>query len=221
MPSDIKTLNLNMFSTWIKKIELLSIILDKKAVTRQGYYDDELPLIKNFCKQNKLYLVKSEFKIKTIEDNYSEKGIAVSKKEEGAMTFLYISKDELLAYKASYFDITHDHENLGILLGYPKCCRTFFKENYEERSKLDNNYEVPMLNNSKKTNYIFYNNIFKRDSGITLLSHFPCYLDCNESQKIAKSNMSILNQFFPKTAKHFSTVLRTNFKAHERIIKFH
>ena len=51
----------------------------------------------------------------------------------------------IFANKASYFEIIRDDFNLGIMLGYPKCCALFFSRNFPIMSRLDNNYEIPVL----------------------------------------------------------------------------
>lgn len=194
-----------------------------KNVVRQGYYEDELNNVEAFCKQNELFVVKSPYKVILIdnEKKFSNKGISVKVDDPRlGFVFVYISKDELLANKAAYFEIMQDHFNLGLILGYPKCCCMFFQKNSSIRSKLDNDYEIPVLNNSQKEKYSFYTNIFVRQKDFCLISHFPCKLDCEESVQNGKDNFDLLKKKDEKFADMFEKNLRIKLNKHNRQITF-
>ena len=107
----------DVFLTRIKSLEILSLLNNIKPVVRQGFYDDELARVKRFCRDNNLFLVESEFKVLPFETGFSDKGQMVKKDNKDAMSFVYISKDELLANTAALFEIKQDHLNLGKILG--------------------------------------------------------------------------------------------------------
>ena len=120
---------MNIFGSKTKSEEILYLLHDLKEVVRQGYYEEELEPVENFCKENNLFLVRSRFKIQlsdghvravskskireeTVPDSshephsahlpigvhhYTNKGKRVDETEQG-MYFVYISKDEKLAY---------------------------------------------------------------------------------------------------------------------------
>jgi hypothetical protein len=214
---------LDIFATKIKSLEILMLQNELKDVVRHGYYDNELTKVAKYCKQNKLFLIKSPYKIIPVDTDkkFSNKGISVKVEDprEGFI-FVYISKDELLANKASYFEITQDHFNLGLILGYPECCCVFFQKNFFIRSKLDNDYEIPVLENSKNNRYQFFTNIFVRQKDYCLISHFPCKLDCEKSVKIAKNGFKLLKKFDEKRACKFEHNLKINLNKYNRSIVF-
>ena len=115
------------------------------------------------------------------------------------------SYDQKLAEKALEYEENNDTVRLGKILGYPGCCISFFSKNEATRSKLDNDYIVPMLKNSLLTHYPFFMNILNRNNDYALLSHFPCSLDCMPSFMIAKSN--------------FDTLQRVDYDASEDFVK--
>ena len=206
-----------IIGTKIKSMELLFLLNNLKPVVRHGYYDEELPKVEKFCKQNNLFLVKSPFKVKPVEHGYSNKGIM----SEDGMSFVYISKDELMANKALLFEIKQDHFNLGLILGYPECCCRFFEKHFPERSKVDNNYEIPILENSTGNNFNFVNNIFMRHRDYCLLSHFPCSLDCEHSIKIGERHLQLLKENYPDYADNISSNLKKEVDIKTRRLFFH
>jgi hypothetical protein len=195
---------IEIFGSEVKSLEVLSLLSGKKQVVRQGYYDDELLAVESFCARQNLHIVKSVFKISPVEKGYSNKGIL---SKEG-MSFVYISKDEMLANKVAYSEIKGDHFDLGILLGYPRCCCTFFEKNFPARSKLDNNYDDDVLAASPKKRYPFQMNIFRRSDDCCLLSHFPCSLGCKESLRIADAYLEVLRLHDCSRARAFESGLR-------------
>ena len=94
---------LEIFATKIKSLEILMLQNGLKDVVRHGYYEPELIKVTNYCKQNKLFLIKSPYKIIPVDTDkkFSNKGISVKVEDprEGFI-FVYISKDELLSNKA-------------------------------------------------------------------------------------------------------------------------
>ncbi len=203
----------SVFLTRCKSLEIIYLLNNLKPVVRQGFFENELKEVINFCEKNRLFLVRSKYKVLPTEKGYSNKGILSS---EG-MVFAYISKDELLANKAAYFEITMDHFNLGLTLGYPKCCSLFFEKEYPFISKLDNNYQISVLKNSIGTSFPYQNNIFRISEDFCLLSHFPCNLDCKESLKIGNAYMGFLWEKLSKEAR----LLKKELKKPVRNISFY
>lgn len=194
----------SVFLTRCKSLEVIYLLNNLKPVVRQGFFENELKEVMNFCKKKNLFLVKSKYKVLPTEKGYSNKGVLSS----DGMTFVYISKDELLANKAAYFEITMDHFNLGLTLGYPKCCSLFFEKEYPFISKLDNNYQNSVLKNSTGDSFPYQNNIFRISEDFCLLSHFPCSLGCIESAKIGKAYMGFLEEKMPKEARLLKNELK-------------
>ena len=212
-----------VFGTRMKSLEILFVLHGLKPVARQGFYDYEIREVEQFCKKNNLFFVKSEFKVMLADKDrpFSNKGIILSGNDEReGMYFVYISKDELQAQKAAYYEITQDHYNLGITLGYPACCSKFFHEQFPARSKLDNDYEIPVLENSTGNEFPFVVNIFLRHKDYCLLSHFPCSLECNKSIGLGMKNYGLLHSYDAEISYEFMTNLKSRINMHGHRMRF-
>lgn len=188
-----------IFGSQTKAQEILFLLNYAKNVVRQGFYPSELPKVEEFCTQNKLYLIKSKFKVLVTNDQiYSNKGtrIAANDTREG-MYFVYISKDEKTALLASYHELTGNDAELGLLLGYPSCCVDFFCRQFTEHN--------PDL---QLTPTNLYTNLSKRDQDCVLLSHFPCHSDCTESRRIAEHYALIIRKADPHRYQNMMALLQ-------------
>ena len=123
----IKELSL-LFGSYTKAQEIVFLLHDLKPVVRQGFYEEELPPIEQFCEDHQLVLVKSVFKVVLTENEiYSDKGLLLPlDNPQRGLLFAYISKDETKAWLAHYYELMQNHAELGKLLGYPPCCVGFF-----------------------------------------------------------------------------------------------
>lgn len=214
---------ITIFKTQNKALEIFLLLKDLKPVVRHGYYEEELPDIEKFCKKHSLHIEKSRFKVLLLDKNkdYSNKGLTVSPEDKRkGMFFVYISKDDLLALKALYFEQIHDSYNLGLMLGYPRCCAEFFKIHEKERQRSDNDYILPAADNSKGDEFPFVNNILIRDKDKVLLSHFPCSFGCEESKKLGILYLNALKTYYPEEAKKLEKSLKGNFNLDGRELLF-
>jgi hypothetical protein len=100
------------------------------------------------------------------------------------------------AYKGKHTDGEQDHDKMGELLGYPKCCRDFFHKNWTA------GYVDPIWQQAeatsgdmikKKSKYSIrladtvpwqLNNLL-RYVGVRAVPHIPCSHDCEHSFKMA------------------------------------
>ncbi len=207
----------------MKLVELQSILAGIKPAARQGYHASELPVINKFCEKNSLFAVTSKFKVIILDKSqeFSNKGLRVplADAREG-MLFVYISKDERLAYRAALHELQQDHISLGRLLGYPECCCGFFAEQEPIRSKLDSNYELPAVERSVGDTFPFCTNIFLRHKDYCLLSHFPCHLNCGKSIELGKNIFSAVENASPALAAELSSALRSEIVVQGRKISF-
>lgn len=173
-----------IFGTLTKAQEILLLLKDAKPVVRQGFYESELPKIKRFCKENKLFCIKSKFKV-LLEDKencFSNRGLRIPENDpRPGMYFIYISKDEKSALLASYAELMLRHQELGQLLGYPDCCIDFFCQHFNEKQT---NLELLSTNP--------WTDLSKRGEDYVLLSHFPCSSECKESIKLAQKYYEII-----------------------------
>jgi len=187
-----------IFTSKSKAQEIVLLLHDAKEVARQGFYEKELPAVKQFCQEHSLYLVKSKFKVILDDENqFTNKGLRISETDSRpGMYFIYISKDETKAYLASYYELIENHRALGLLLGYPECCVNFFCQNFNE-----NNTNLEL----KPTN--MYTNISKRNEDMVLISHFPCHSDCEKSIELGKKYFEVLERIDPERGKELLTGL--------------
>jgi hypothetical protein len=181
-----------------KAQELLFLVNDFKAVVRQGFYEEELPAVEDFCKQNRLFFVKSKFKVLLADENaYSNKGIRIEWNDQRkGMYFVYISKDEQKAWLASYHELMSEDYKLGLLLGYPLCCIDFFCKRFS-----DNNPNLQLTPTNAFTN------LTKRDKDCVLISHFPCDSDCKDSVELGIQYLTCINKFDKERADEIAITL--------------
>ena len=173
-----------LFKSKAKSQEIVLLMTGIKPVVRQGYYEEELKEIEEFCKENDLHLVRSPFKV-VLDDThnkFSNKGLRVKVDDlRKGMIFVYISRDEYLANLATLAELKNDHKELGALLGYPECCINYFCKNFSETNT------NPQIESNNP-----YTNISKRNKDYVLLSHFPCSADCKKSIELAQKYLSVL-----------------------------
>jgi len=194
----LKQLSL-IFGSKMKAQEIVLLLQNAKKVVRQGFFASELLRVEHFCAKNNLFLVKSEFKVLFADQGvYSNKGvrIPVVDKRPG-MYFVYISKDEQKAWLASYYELVQNHKDLGLVLGYPSCCVTFFCSRF---SKNNTNPEHHPTNP--------YTNLSQRELDQVILSHFPCHSDCKESIELGKKYLQALYVADKEHARKLLTALQ-------------
>ncbi|NTV24466.1 MAG: hypothetical protein HGA85_08960, partial [Nanoarchaeota archaeon] len=90
----------------------------------------------------------------------------------------------------------------------------FFQEASHERSLLDNDYALPVLNNSPDREYPFFTNIFQRHNDLALIFHFPCSLGCKKSIELGKRHLSIASGIID------AEKLKGKIRAHGRDLRF-
>lgn len=210
----------DIFGTLTKALEVLFVAEGIKPCARQGFYENELEKIKEFCKDNKLHIITSDYKIaidtEASKGAYSNKGIRKELSDPGkGMIFAYISRSKETAEKAKKYENLGDHISLGLTLGYPACCCRFFAEHEPEESKKNNDYILPILKNSKGFKFPKETNICGRYFDYALISHFPCSFECKESISLAKKYLNILMKHDEDLAFQMLDVLGSAIVYHE------
>ena len=201
----------NIFESNIKALEILYVLEGVKPVARVMVKEDEKDKILAFFKKNGINYSLSDFKVmKQDEDKeYSDKAIKIDAASgEKGHFFVYASKDEEKAEKAKELEKDNKHTELGILLGYPRCCSEFFENNFEEESKKQNDFTLRTLKNSDGFQFPFYLNIAARHFDLALLSHFPCSFNCKDSIQIAKRYLETVGKHDKQAAEIIEGMLK-------------
>ncbi len=199
-----------IFHSIIKSLEVLYVIEGTKPCARILAFEEESNKVIDFLNENNIYTSISDFKVlkqAAQSDFYSDKSVKIDKNApQKGYLFVYLSKNKEAAEKAKLMEENNNHKELGLLLGYPKCCCEFFEKNFDE-----NNADLTLktLNNSDGYEFPFYTNIAARHFDVALLSHFPHSFDCKPSIKIAKNNLKTIQKYSPQLAAMFSGILRS------------
>ena len=167
---------LEIFQTKIKALEVLFVLEEVKPVARIMTLDDRDILA--FCAKNNLSVQEADFKVKMLDEDkqYSNKGIILDKYKEGYKV-LYISKDIIKADQAKQLESNKKHYELGLILGYPECCSSFFETNSEKEEEKNNDFILAITNNTKEIDNSIYTNVFTTYFDHALISHFPHSFD--------------------------------------------
>lgn len=201
------------FPEMVDALEIFFVLNDLKPACRLMLHEDKYPQILEFCKNNNLHLELSGFKI--IKDhqhleNTRQKNRALMVKtnfpQEGEY-FMYFSKNAEEAKLAKFYEHIRNDEKLGEILGYPKCCVNFYRENYSKAAQIGDEYCFFSIANTKVKPSYLTNNML-RFFGVTLLSHFPCSYDCVHSTFQAKQRIEAIRRSNPELAKYFEDTLK-------------
>jgi hypothetical protein len=209
---------LRLFQHKTIALEVLYVMMGVKPAARIVIPQFMLEPVTGFCKRNGLVYEVSDFKVVSQEDTGKggftniSKRIPLNSLQRGEL-YVYISKSEEKARLAKLYEL--DNVKFGEILGYPRCCIEFFKRNFELQSKRQNDYVLPAV---KKFGISpFFNNYALRYFDVSLINHFPCSLDCKESEEIGRRNLRVIKRYSPEMADFFvkelkSVVIYTEYK---------
>jgi hypothetical protein len=86
-----------------------------------------------------------------------------------------------------------DDDRLGLLLGYPQCCRAFFSDTWGRSRLRDPIWSIALnTNDSTQSGRIVtiphssVLNLLWRYLGVRTVSHWPCSFSCHESEHLAE-----------------------------------
>lgn len=195
---------IEIFRSLAKSLDVLYVIKGDKPAGRIIASEGDLDSYKRFFKKHDIHYSLSDYKLRkeTDENKYSNKGVALPRdSEEKGELFIYFSKDKALAEKAKHAEKDSDHKELGRMLGYPECCTDFFNKEFPKQSRYKNDYVLASLRESKGFIFPFQNNISIRHLDLSLLSHFPCNLNCPKSKEMAGKNFELLEKDSPDLAR--------------------
>ncbi|MFH1642534.1 MAG: hypothetical protein ABIC04_06585 [Nanoarchaeota archaeon] len=194
----------------IKVFEVLYVLSGVKQSARIMVSEDDYLDIKSFLESYNLCIAGSNFKVLKLDNGaYSNKGerISCDDNRKGHF-FMYVAKSDDIITKLQKYEETFDHINLGLTLGYPRCCCNFFQKHSKQQEMKNNDYILPAINNSDGCIYPFYNNFTARYFDLTLISHFPCNFNCQKSLDIGKKNLAVIESH----SSEYAGVLRAMLK---------
>ena len=198
-----------IFHSITKSLEILYVIKETKPCARILIFEDEISKVIDFLDRTEISYAISDFKVlkqTTQSDFYSDKSIKIPKNDaRKGYLFIYLSKNKETAEKAKLAEEDNNHKELGLLLGYPKCCCEFFEKNFNEKNT---DLTLKALENSDGYEFEFYNNIAARHFDVSLLSHFPHSFECKPSIEIAKNNLKTIQKYSKQIAAMFLGILQ-------------
>lgn len=87
---------------------------------------------------------------------------------------------------------TNDDEAIGRLLGYPECCRRFFRRVWNDEAMIDTTWAMAHSTDPIVTRLVpVENNILLRWLGVRMVPHLPCGFDCGATVVLARSIMRV------------------------------
>ncbi len=181
------------FGSKLKADEVIYLLAGLKPVLRQLFFEHELELVEWFCKNNKIYLTKSNFKIVLVDSDksFSNKGerAEMSDPREGTYV-LYLSLNEKQSLMAALAEQQIDDKLLGELLGYPTCCINYFLNQFGSQNPDPVLQETGDVVGSDS----WMLDISHRKDDLALISHFPCSWCCEDSLRIARNRLHLLEE---------------------------
>ena len=105
------------------------------------------------------------------------------------------SMDEAKAFLEAHQSRPCDHDTIGELLGYPKCCREFFCKTFP-RGELD---PVHLVDSSKGQDPMLC--VSLRYFGLRIIPFFPCSFNCSKAKQFAEQWYKLMLEKDPFTAK--------------------
>ena len=188
------------FPTLNEGLEVFFVLKGLKSCARQEIHENNLARAMSFFDAYGVHYRLSDFKV--LED-----GAMVERRSpvEGKF-FVYFSLDDGKAEHAKFYESIKNDEKLGEILGYPKCCRKFYKDKYDEAYEVGDEYSLLTMANS--SGFPFQTNYLLRFFGISLMSHFPCSFTCPSSYDEGMAKFEAIRQENPQLAGYIRDALR-------------
>lgn len=204
----------NFDGLWRSTLSTLDYIYVLKGIKRCSleYLDaDKISTLQKFSRANDFCFELSDYKIlfnrEKAKGGFSNSCSRISVDSANGLFVVFLSKDRMDAQLAKHYCAISDHVKLGALLSYPSCCLHFFTKCVKKRANKKMDFIRDALTDIRQ--HDFYNNRALRYFDISLLSHFPCSLDCQASKAIARERLSFLRKENPKIAKFFERHLKS------------
>jgi hypothetical protein len=116
-----------------------------------------------------------------------------------AFRFVLGAPDNVCAFKAAWD--RSDDRAIGQLLGYPACCREFFKRTWVDQALVDTTWPMAVASappegegQTVEVNSVPQNNILWRWMGARAVSHLPCSFACGPTLSLADRFLEVGRQ---------------------------
>lgn len=189
--SDYSTLL--QFVGLIPTLEILDVFYNDKSsrvVIPSLYCNEVCDILKTY----NLHFCKSEFGFIESIGQFNNATERVPIFSEGVTTvYLYIGPNFSQLYKMRQCDAHYSHVELGLMLGYPRCCIDFFCHHKKDALTYFNDDYSPISAMHTKGFGNKLLNTFHRVSGHSIVSHFPCSFNCLSTLPIASRRVEILH----------------------------
>jgi hypothetical protein len=190
-------------------LEIIYVVGGLKPVARVAVKSQKIKYLEKYCKRYNLAITFSNSANVCLTDKnhkgFSHLFYTIPKNPFIGEVFAYVSKSSSLANKAKIADEEHNYQELGLLLGYPKCCIDFYGKS---KNKL-NDFVFSINNNTSKIKGNYKTNFCLRCFDISLIQHFPCSFNCKETVKLAERYETFLDKYFPEILKELKSNLKS------------
>ncbi len=114
-----------------------------------------------------------------------------------------VTRDFASAEKFKKFFDKNNHEAMGEMLGYPKCCTSYFQKHFKV------NNDPVWVNKKGDISGHLECNILLHYFGIRMIPHYPCSPSCVESKKIGEKWHLLMKNKNKNLAKKLQEILKT------------
>lgn len=104
--------------------------------------------------------------------------------------------EDIVDFKDAYKN--GNDELMGMLLGYPKCCRESYRKIWRDQKFVDTTWPMALTSVERHKTITeieiegkIYNNILWRWTGVRAVPHLPCSFDCRGTEDLAKALISV------------------------------
>ena len=123
--------------------------------------------------------------------------------------YVYVSRDRTKMEALIQLDVLEKdpHQQIGHLLGYPKCCMDSY---YRSIVGAADRLYVEIENTPIQKSYYFYNNrlcsLFRQHSPVSDM--YPCSFACPNSAKLARACLEAVTRYFPQFSVEVITLIK-------------
>jgi hypothetical protein len=107
----------------------------------------------------------------------------------------------------------HDDEAIGVLLGYPECCRRFFKDTWVAKELVDTTWAQALNTGEPREGIITIHpdpacNVTLRHLGLRWVSHLPCSFKCEATRTYVEGASKLIRANFFEEYRTLSEALQ-------------